>query len=187
MEANCRGDWNYHSNQRSWFGPCHAMIKIIQLVLEGGTSSCVQAKSWSNEWIWLWFNLLGHLFSWYHSLWIILSDEYSTGMERIKEFKSIQRISIDIHVPTKWHLTHRIIIGDYSRRRIQFLCVKRLQIMKGLWLEWTMKLIIDSTSLIEILQYSFGAKDSTPKHLWSLRYLSQPRLSSSTQTRILKY
>ena len=50
-----------------------------------------------------------------------------------------------------------------------------------------MKLIIDSTSLIEILQYSFGAKDSTPKHLWSLRYLSQPRLSSSTQTRILKY
>ena len=34
-------------------------------------------------------NLLVHVFSWYHSLWIILSDG----------------IFIDIHVPTKWHLT----------------------------------------------------------------------------------
>ena len=34
-------------------------------------------------------NLLGHVFSWYHSLWIILSDG----------------LFIDIHVPTKRHLT----------------------------------------------------------------------------------
>ena len=67
-------------------------------------------KSWANEWIWLWFNLLGHLISWCHFLWTILRVHNLMSTVRVQYGKHESKCSKASNgytdVPTKcWHLT----------------------------------------------------------------------------------